>query len=114
MLVASVPMNELIRVQWMTSALAMPRPSPARTPANSPSVGSVALATLVASTAESPKIAPVDTSKMPATMQIVIAQAMIPSGADWSRMLVRLRSVKNVSVESARPANSARNASRIP
>jgi hypothetical protein len=65
-------------------------------------------------TAERPNIAPVETSKMPAMMQIVIAQVMIPSGADWSRMFVRLRSVRNVSVVNARPRNSARNASRIP
>jgi hypothetical protein len=40
------------------------------------------LATFVATTAATAKIAPVERSKMPATMQIVTAQAMIPSGAD--------------------------------
>ena len=75
----------------------MPSPSPASTPSTSPS-WAIALAALVATTAETPKIAPVETSKMPAMMQIVTAQAMIPSGADWSRMFSRLRWVRNVSV----------------
>ena len=41
MLVASVPMNELIRVRSMTIPFAIPRPRPVAAPAISPSVGEV-------------------------------------------------------------------------
>ena len=38
----------------------------------------------------------------------------MPSGADWSRMFSRLRSVRNVSVLMLSATNSAMNASTIP
>jgi hypothetical protein len=72
------------------------------------------LATFVATTAETAKMAPVETSKIPAMMQMVIAQAMMPSGADWSRMLSRLRCVRKVSVETLSATKRATKASRMP
>jgi hypothetical protein len=83
-------------------------------PAIRPTVGEVALATLAATTADTPKVAPTETSKMPAMMEIVIAQAMIPSGADWSRMLSRLRWVRNVSVATLSATHMATKAIRMP
>jgi hypothetical protein len=47
-------------------------------------------------------------------MQIVMAQAMIPTGADWSRMLRRLRVRKKVPVDKLRKMNIATNTATKP
>ena len=94
MLMASVPMKELIRVRWMATPLAMPRPSPAATAATRPTVGDVESATFVAVTPVTLTIAPTERSKTPARMQIVSPIVSSPSGPHWSSRLERFPVVR--------------------
>ena len=79
--VASVPMNELIRVHVDDDSVSRSRArGPTRTAAISPTAGEVEIATLVEITAVTLTIAPTDRSKTPARMQIVSPIASSPSG----------------------------------
>ena len=60
-------------------------------------MGGVAFATLAAMIPATAKIAPTERSNPPAMMTSVAAQAMIPTGAHWSRMLIRFVHVRNTS-----------------
>ncbi len=77
-----------------------------------PVAGSVALAILAAMTPASAKIAPADRSNPPAMMTSVAAQAMMPTGADWSRMLNRLRVVRKAGEAMLSATKSTTNVSR--
>ena len=94
MLEASVAMNELIWTMLTSTPLTTPSTAPIRTPAAMPGHGGNQRQ-LACGTAATAKIAPTDKSKTPAMMPIVTPQATMPTGADWSRMLSRLRRVKN-------------------
>jgi hypothetical protein len=59
-------------------------------------------------------MAPTERSNDPAMMQRVAPQAMIPTGADWSRILSRLRLVRNLSLARLRVMKSARKERTIP
>src|SRR5436190_5891 len=81
MLVASVPMNELIRVRKMMSPLAIPSPTPAITPRKRPKPGFVAFAAFAETTPETLTIAAADRSKTPAMMQSVSPIVTNPAAA---------------------------------
>ena len=79
-----------------------------------PTHGEVTSASLQAATAETAKMAPTDRSKTPAMMPMVTPQATIQTGADWSRILSRLRWVRNRSVARLKVTKSARKLRTIP
>ena len=81
MLVASVPMNELIRVKKMMIPLAIPSPRPDMTPRKRPKPGLVALAAFAEITPETLTIAPAERSKTPAMMHSVSPIATNPMAA---------------------------------
>jgi hypothetical protein len=92
--VARVATKGLIWNPATSSPLKRPSAVATRSAISMPVVGSVTLAILAAMTPARAKMAPAERSKPPAMMTRVAAQAMMPTGADWSRMLNRLRVVR--------------------
>ena len=60
------------------------------------------------------KMAPAERSKPPAMITRVIPQAMIPIGADWSRMLSRLVFDRNADDAKVSTRNSATKIAMMP
>ena len=110
MLVASVPMNELIRVRSITIPLTIPSPRPVAIPAIRPRVGEAEFATLQATTPETLTFAPTERSKTPAMMHSVSPQASRPIAAHWSRMFEPFWNFRNEPEAKLSATKSATNA----